>query len=962
METVGKNNFDANAKLFTFGLWNAQSARNKTSDINDYIMEHDLDVYLITESWLFKDDHKVIGDLKPIGYDFTHVPRDSRQGGGIASIYKEELNIRKLSAPIVTTMEIMELLLTVNSIKIRFVVIYRPPPSKIKNYSMSLFYSEFYELMAHYVLLSEEFIVCGDFNFHVNDSCSDEAMQFMDILSEFDLIQHIHGPTQKSGNTLDLVITRQTSLITGYKIDLQMSDHNIILCNLCLRKSPCETKTITFRKLKSINIVSFKMDVRDILSFCHNGANLDTLVDFYNNNLQYILDKHAPEQHRQVAMRRPTPWISQDIRPEKQKRRKLERIWRRTQQEDDYNAFKAQKIRVNCMLEDSKSKYYSGLISENASNPKNLFKCLNMALHRKQVSPLPPHSSDLALANEFSEFFSGKIQVIRDNLEKLSPEKTPLLEISKYRTVFTTFELVTEDDVKKLVLKAPKKHCTLDPLPTWLMRECLEELLPILTRIVNLSLQHGYMPDTLKHAIINPLLKKLGLELLKANFRPVSNLAFLAKLIERAASSQIIDHMTTNDLTEIFQSAYCMYHSTETALVRVQNDILWELDNQNIVLLILLDLSAAFDTIDHAILLNRLSVRFGIKGTALQWFTSYLSNRTQSVKIERKYSSPQPLKFGIPQGSVMGPILFTMYTSPLGDIIARHGVKYHLYADDTQLYLSFSPIDEIEQTEKLQRMEKCIQDIRSWMTDNRLQLNDNKTEFIIIGTSQQLKKVTFNSIQVGDSKIIAVDEARNLGVIFDKEMGLKTHIRHIRKKGFFHVKNISSIRRYLDKNSTKTAVHAFVTSTLDCGNALLYGLPSSQLHRLQLVQNAAARVVERVKKFDRITHIRKALHWLPVQARINFKILVLTWKALHGLAPRYLSELLKYKSNVRRLRSSGKMLLEVPRTKLVTCGDRTFRKAAPTLWNSLPAHLHEKVTLEAFKSGLKTHLFSLSYD
>ena len=151
------------------------------------------------------------------------------------------------------------------------------------------------------------------------------------------------------------------------------------------------------------------------------------------------------------------------------------------------------------------------------------------------------------------------------------------------------------------------------------------------------------MPDTLKHAIINPILKKLGLELFKVNFHPVSKFPFLAELIERAVSSQIVDHMTTNDFTEIFQSAYCMYHSTEAALVRVQNDILWELDNQNIVLLILVDLSAAFDTIDHTILLDRLSVRFGIKGTALQSFTSYLSNRAQFVKIERNHSSPQPV-------------------------------------------------------------------------------------------------------------------------------------------------------------------------------------------------------------------------------------------------------------------------------------------------------------------------------
>ena len=470
------------------------------------------------------------------------------------------------------------------------------------------------------------------------------------------------------------------------------------------------------------------------------------------------------------------------------------------------------------------------------------------------------------------------------------------------------------------------------------------------------------MPDALKHAIVIPLLKKLGLELIKKNYRPVSNLPFVSKLIEKAVALQLIDHLTANQLMEVFQSAYRTGHSTETALIRVQNDILWELDHQNIVLLVLLDLSAAFDTIDHDLLLERLSVRVGIKGTALQWFTSYLSNRTQSVHIGKESSDPQPLQFGVPQGSVLGPILFTLYTSPLGDVIAKHGVKYHLYADDTQLYLSFSPNNCSDQIDNITKMESCINDIKDWMVQNRLQLNDNKTEFLIIGTSQQLRKVHFHSIQVGNSSIIAADKVRNLGVIFDKEFGLGAHVRHICKSGFFHIRNISSIRRYLDKDSAHKAVHAFITSTLDYGNALLYGLPSTQIHRIQLVQNAAARVVARVRKFDRITHIRKELHWLPIEARIKFKILVLTWKALHGLAPRYLSELLRFKENRRFLRSNSKKLLHVPRSQLVTCGDRTFSKAAPLLWNNLPSDLHSKQTLEAFKTGLKTCLFSRYYN
>ena len=178
-----------------------------------------------------------------------------------------------------------------------------------------------------------------------------------------------------------------------------MSDHNVILCDLDIKKSPCDTKYVTFRKLKAVNIDSLKCDIANMVSSSFDVSNIDTLISDYNVNLQNILDKHAPEQQRKVAVRRPTPWMSQDIRPEKQKRRQLERKWRRTKLQADYEAFKIQKNKVNKILEESKSKYFSKLISENASDAKGLFKILNATLNRKQELPLPPCSSEESLAN-----------------------------------------------------------------------------------------------------------------------------------------------------------------------------------------------------------------------------------------------------------------------------------------------------------------------------------------------------------------------------------------------------------------------------------------------------------------------------------------------------------------------------------------------------------------------------------
>lgn len=275
-----------------------------------------------------------------------------------------------------------------------------------------------------------------------------------------------------------------------------------------------------------------------------------------------------------------------------------------------------------------------------------------------------------------------------------------------------------------------------------------------------------------------------------------------------------------------------------------------------------------------------------------------------------------------------------------------------MYADDSQLYLVFNK----SQNDVSYRMETCIKDIKVWATENKLMLNNSKTEVIHI-YSRFRAPSSFPGIKIEDREVKPVTEARDLGVVMDDHQSLGTHVNNICKRAFHAIRNIGKIRYYLNQTTTERLVHALITSRLDCCNSLLNGLPSYQLDKLQRIQNSAARLVTRTKGSAHITPVLNKLHWLTVRKRIMFKILVITYKALNNLAPSYISELLHSYDPPRNLRSGTKGFLQIHRSKTSTYGDRAFAVSAPKLWNDLPGKIKQAESLDSFKVQLKTFLF-----
>ena len=294
------------------------------------------------------------------------------------------------------------------------------------------------------------------------------------------------------------------------------------------------------------------------------------------------------------------------------------------------------------------------------------------------------------------------------------------------------------------------------------------------------------------------------------------------------------------------------------------------------------------------------------------------------------------LTFGVPQGSVLGPILFTLNTVPLGKICRKHHISYHLYTDDTQSYLTFKPNRNGSKEECIHSLENCINEIRDWMCINLLKLNDGKAEFIILGTQQQLQKISHINIWIGEDLVTPVDTVWNLGFFMDSYLKNKDHINRITSSTYNTLRKVHQCRSLLDKHTTKIIVQALVLSKLDYYNSLLLGSPEYQMDKLQCIQNMACRVIFQLRKHDHIMQHLKLLHWLKIRERIAYKIAFLIHKCKNNQAPVYLQELLSSKHHERPLRSSMTEYLNSDFCKNMHTLRSSFSAAGPRIWNSLP--------------------------
>ncbi len=664
--------------------------------------------------------------------------------------------------------------------------------------------------------------------------------------------------------------------------------------------------------------------------------------------LNLLSRRHCPLSSRPARAAPSNPWLSDVLREHRTKLRAAERKWRKSNDPSDLTRYQSLLSSFSTEVHTAKSSHFHNKINS-APDMRDPFRTFNSLL-----CPPPPPPTTSITADDFATFFTDKTRTIGNQFS--TPHTQDLQPTtSTAQTPIFSFCPLTEAEVSKLLLSSHPTTCPLDPIPSHLLQAISPTLLPALTHIINTSLRTGIFPTAFKQARVTPLLKKptLNTSLLE-NYRPVSLLPFVAKTLERVVFNQLSLFLSQYNKLDAKQSGFRSGHSTETALLSVTEALRVAKADSKSSVLILLDLSAAFDTVNHQILLSTLS-SLGITGIPLRWFESYLTGRSFRVAWGGEVSKAHQLVTGVPQGSVLGPLLFSTYTTSLGPIIQAHGFSYHCYADDTQLYLSFQPDDPTVAA----RISGCLADISAWMKEHHLQLNLAKTELLVVPATPTLQHDF--SIQLGTSIITPSTSVRNLGVIFDDQLTFKEHIAKTARSCRFALHNIRKIRPFLTEHDAQLLVQALVVSRLDYCNALLAGLPSNTIKPLQMIQNAAARLVFNEPKRTHVTPLFISLHWLPVAARIKFKTLMLAYRTTTGAAPSYFHSLLRIYIPSRSLRSASERRLVVPSQRGSKSLSRTFSFTIPGWWNNLPTPIRNAGSLSISSNNWKLISFGTTW-
>ncbi len=989
----------SNLKKFSFLSLNTQSLPAKHSELSEFIYSLEKascspDVILLQETWKIAD--KSIFPLR--GYsELIHKNRSTGQGGGVGFYFKTGLKFKILDDKSLFLDHVLESLcaeITLpSSRKIAIVSLYRPAaghPSLSPIIQYDHFLELFTNLLASLLDSYPEVYLFGDFNINVlkYTSC-EQAREFIDLLFSFGLLQTVTKPTRctlSSATLIDHVIaTPKSSIFETAIITNKISDHFPIIHFLDSPNHRPAHKTVVSRDFSEANCRRFKELLH---GFSWNSIRESTdpqeAFSLFNNTFLSLYESHFPEVSTKFN-RNVHPiekWFSKGLLISRANKNKLSKACFVHPSQENINKFKQFRNCYNATVRAAKKLFFEKQLKQAQSNLKRTWSILKEALNQapKKTKPLTcllingkECTDPLAMANALNEFFITAASSIVDQIPPTDkpPDSDPEPEIFHPLFSFTNSP-VTRSEVSE-VIKILKDKKTQDycGISINFIKSISDQLLIPLQHIINLSLESSVVPKQMKIAKVVPLFKN-GDPLSMDNYRPISLLSSFSKILEKIVANRLCKYLETNNLLSDSQFGFRSGHSTIHPMTHFANHVSKALNEKEHTIAIFCDLRKAFDSCNHQILLSKLS-RLGIRGEPLAWFANYLSERSQFVCVNGVDSSLLTILMGVPQGSILGPILFLLY---INDLPLCTKLLALLFADDTTLLASGPNLPDL-----IQLVNDELFKIATYFRLNKLALHPQKTQFMLISNSPtalnyhtELFINHNNSSQSPDQNLIypisrvvsssSVPAVKFLGIFFDTDLNFRYHINHICSKVSRALFMLRRCKNFLSAKSLKTLYYSLVHCHLIYGIQIWScGSPTST-NVLFKKQKAAIRIISQVKHSAHTEPLFRSLEILPLPSLISFFKIQFMQQYKWGLLPVSFNNIWVTRE-AHRAQSTPMVLRNdadfyIPASRLTQCSLLPYY-SLPRIWSEFD-QLHPAISIlkdkTEFNRELKIHFIN----